>query len=131
MALLWRPAGAHLILSPICSSHYFCMVSSNSSEQHVFAMDDDVEMIGDAPVVEEERKIAPEIEANRLIFAYSKEDGVAEKEAIKRSILEIIEKNSALSRGIASGHLPLRSCVAIPRRRAPLRIHLLPLFVAT
>lgn len=60
-------------------------------------MDDDVEMVGEAPVaVEEVRKLSPEMEASRLIFRFAKEDDSAAKEALRRSILEAIEKNGAI-----------------------------------
>ena len=58
--------------------------------------DEDVEMVGEVPVaVEEVRKLSPEMEASRLIYCYSTEDRPAEKEALKQSVLQLIEKNSA------------------------------------
>ena len=57
--------------------------------------DDDVEMVGEAPVaVEEERKISPEMEVTRLIFQFTQEaDGTPTKDALKINIMETVEKN--------------------------------------
>lgn len=57
-------------------------------------MDDDVEMVGEAPVaVEEVRKLSPEMETSRIVFRYSTEVDGASKEALRQSILEVIDKN--------------------------------------
>ena len=70
--------------------------------------DDDVEMVGEVPVaVEEVRKLSPEMEASRLIYCYSTEDRPAEKEALKQSVLQLIEKNgasAALAAFLTRGH---------------------------
>jgi hypothetical protein len=54
--------------------------------------DEDVEMVGEALPPEEERKIAPEMEMSRWVISYSLASVPTEKDTLKRSILEAIEK---------------------------------------
>ena len=100
--------------------------------------DDDVEMVGEVPVaVEEVRKLSPEMEASRLIYCYSTEDRPAEKEALKQSVLQLIEKNGAsaalaafVTRGHGAAHV-LAASSAFRSRGAALRDALHSVFVAS